>query len=154
MVGAEGQRGAPRGRRFWLVLGAVVAALVVVGAVAVLSDFGVPPVCSIPEGSAGHECLNGVEYQFETVQVPVGPHVSAADVFAGDTFDLTDFSNNASYALYVNMSDAAGPHGSVTLVTCCLSSVGSWQTALGPGGQFGAQAPGENLEQVRLLVRV
>jgi hypothetical protein len=52
------------------------------------------------------------------------------------------------------MSDAAGPHGSVGLVGCCRGDVGTWQTALGPGGDFGAQAPGEDLGQVRLLVRV
>ncbi|MCI4321227.1 MAG: hypothetical protein L3K18_00680 [Thermoplasmata archaeon] len=143
----------PRGRRFWLVLGSVVAAISVVGVVAILAEFEVPPFCSIPGGSSGRECVNGVHYQFETVQVPIGPHSSVVDVFAGDTFTLSDFSNNASYGLLVNMSDTAGPHGTVELVSCCLSGVGAWQTALGPGGTFGAQAPGENLGQVRLMVR-
>lgn len=141
-----------RARRIWLVLGVVVIALSVVGVVAILADFDVPPACSIPGGSSGWECVNGIEYQFETAPTPIGNHTSV-DPFAGETFSLTSFSNNASFGVVVNESDAAGPHGSVEVVGCCLGNVGAWQTALSPGGDFGAQVPGENLDHVRLLVR-
>ncbi|MCI4333828.1 MAG: hypothetical protein L3K01_08965 [Thermoplasmata archaeon] len=141
-----------RAPRIWIVLGVVAVALSVVGVAAILADFAVPPACSIPGGSSGRECVNGIEYQFETAQSPIGNHTSV-DPFEEATFRLTAFSNNASFGLVINESDAAGPHGSVEVVGCCLENVGAWQTALSPGGSFGAQVPGENLDQVRLLVR-
>lgn len=137
----------------WLVVGAVVAAAVVVGTVAVLEFYSVPPFCSIPSAASGHECWAGVDYQYETVAGPNGTNAPEVVPFAGETFSLRGWAGNASYGVEVNVSDPAGPHGTLSLVGCCLEGSGTWQTVIGPGNRFGVQAPGEALGHIRLLVR-
>jgi hypothetical protein len=140
----------PRRRLLVLLAGLGVAALVVV--VVSLSIIPRSSSCAVPWTASGTECLQRVDYRFETVPGP-GESGSSAVSFGGDQFELWHISSNATDGVPVNATEPSGAHGSVGLVDCCLLLSGWWQTSLSHDAEFGAQSLGLNVSEVRLLVR-
>ena len=154
MVAVPDPPGHRTARRTRIIIGAVALVGVVVSAVVLLNVYEVPPFCSIPGGTSGHECVNGVRYAFETVDGPTALGVPQTAAYNGENFQLTGADNNASAWLEINVSDAHGLLGTIELTGPGIRvDVPAWQTALLPGGGAGAQVPGEDLGHVRLLVR-
>ncbi|MCI4326898.1 MAG: hypothetical protein L3K16_04595 [Thermoplasmata archaeon] len=117
----------------------------------ILAVNDVPPFCTIPSGTTGRECLNGVRYTFESVPNP-GPTTTNVS-FAGDEFELIPVETNASFGVTVRGTEPSGASAELGLLACCAPPT-PWQTRLSHDGQFGVQTPGLDLSEIRLLVRV
>jgi hypothetical protein len=142
----------PGQRRFLLPIALGIVVLAILGYwlyTVVAPSFPCSPT-SVPGGSAGTECLNGVRFAYASYAIPTAGQTTNVE-FHGVAFSLANYAAGSSGgSLVVNGTEPGGFQFDLTPTTGTV--VSGWLTAVAPDHSFGAQLHGAGDATVRLLV--